>query len=66
MGHFPKTGPSFPSPFQAWAVPRESFPILCLLMAPLGLGGYWEKAERQCVSVCARACAHLCVSVFQY
>ena len=72
MGHFPKTDPSFPSPFQAWAVPRESFPILCLRMALLGLGGYWEKAERQCVCVCvcvcvcARACAHLCVSVFQY
>ena len=70
MGHFPKTGPSFPSSFQAWAVPRESFPTLCLLIAPLGLGGYWEKAERQCVCVCvcvcACACAHLCVSVFQY
>ena len=58
MGHFPKTDPSFPSPFQAWAVPRESFPILCLRMALLGLGGYWEKAERQCVCVCVCVCVH--------
>ena len=70
MGHLPKTDPSFPSPFQAWAVPRESCPILCLLIAPLGLGGYWEKAERQrvcvcvCVCVCVRARARAQASVF--
>ena len=59
MGHFPKTDPSVPSPFQAWAVPRESFPILCLRMALLGLGGYWEKAERQCVCVCVCVCVYV-------
>ena len=62
MGHFPKTDPSFPSPFQAWGDPRESFPILCLLVAPLGLGGSWEKVERVCVSV--SVC--VCVCVLQY
>ena len=57
MGHSAKTDSFLPSPFQTGlGSPGASLPTPNRLMSPLELGGYWEKAEGQCVCVCVCVC----------